>query len=641
MTELLTHGEVHLQDYLYILRKRAFVIFATFALIVCAGVYLTFRAQILYKATTTIMIEKENPNVVDFKEVMAFDSSSTDYYQTQYQMLKSRSLLEELIEVERLDEDPYLRGMRKGGLKKLIKRQKFLAGLLGPFLQERSLSSLIDKRIISVDPVRNSRLVYVSMTHPDPKKAARMANSLVNLFIKRNLENRFYISKQATELLSGQLEELKVKVSLAEKNLQTYKEKHELINIPSIREKDDFLQEARLELVKMQAEQARIATRYLPAHPKYINIKSQIDALKGKIEEEEAKKLSLGAVAIDYAQLEREADSARQIYETLLSRFQEMHSEAKTQASNVMVVDMAQPPERPFKPRPFLNLMIAVLSGIFFGIILAFFFEYLDATIKVPDDIEKGLGLELFGIIPKSAKDKNGPLGGEIFLSTGKPSQATEAFRALRTTLLFKLRHITGCRVIVVTSPNPSEGKSTVSLNLAAAFEQNHLKGLLIDSDLRKPKLHSRIGVAHDSGLTDILEGKVKPDDVIQKNVQGVGFDFLTSGTHSNRPTELLGGRSMAAFIEDMKKQYDVIIIDSPPFLAVADVAVLSEYMDSMIVVTKYQQTEKRHLKEIKRRFAELRNKIVGVVINQVSVQERDYYYHQYYYYGYGDAAKK
>jgi len=641
MVEILGHSEVHLKDYLYILRKRTWVIALCFVFVLAAGIYLTFRSQVLYTAATTILIERENPNVVDFKEVMSFDASSSDYYQTQYQMLKSRSLLDELIDTEKLQDDGYLRGMRRGGLRMILKDPRFLGRWLAPFLKDRSLASLIEKRMLDVDPVRNSRLVHVSITHPDPKRAAEITNSLVMLFIRKNLESRFYISKQATALLSGQLEELKVKVAAAERELQAYKEKNNLINIPSIREKDEFLQEARMELVKLQAEEARLSKRYLPAHPKYIHVASQIDAMKGKIEEEESKKMQLGAVAIDYAELEREAESSRQIYETLLSRFQEMHSEAKTQASNVMVVDPAEPPERPTHPRPFLNILASGFAGLFLGILLSFFFEYLDATVKVPDDIEKGLGLELLGIIPKAAKDKKGPLGGEIFRSSGKPSQATEAFRALRTSLLFKLRHVQGCRVFLITSPNPSEGKSTVSLNLSAAFEQNHLKGLLIDSDLRKPKLHSRIGVAHDRGLTDILEGRTQPDDVIQKNVQGVGFDFLTSGTHSSKPTELLGSPEMARFLEQMKTIYDVIIIDSPPFLAVADVAVLSEYADAMIVVTKYQQTEKRHLKELRRRFGELKDKTIGVIINQVSVQERDYYYHQYYYYGYGDAAKK
>ncbi len=632
--------ETNIFDYVYVLKKRKLAIWGTFVAVLIIGVLFTYRARVLYKATTTILIERENPNIVDFKEVMAFDASTTDYYQTQYQMLESRTLIEDLIKDENLSEDPYLRGMRKGGLRKWLKSNPFFPEWLDPFVTDRSLESLISKRMLKVDPVRNSRLVKVSILHPDPKQAASIANSLVRLFIRTNLENRFLISKQATEMLSEQLEELKGKVSEADRNLQDYKEKSGLVSIPSMHEKDTFIQEAKLELVKTQAEEARLTKRYLPAHPKLIHIRSEMEALKQKIEEEERKKLDIGRVAIDYDELEREAASARQIYETLLSRFKEMHSEAKTQASNILVVDSAQPPERPDQPQPFINFLISGFLGFLFGVALAFFLEYLDDTVKIPDDVEKGLGLELFGIVPLAVKDKKGPLGGEVFLpQNGRPSQAAEAFRALRTALLFKLRHISGSRILVTTSPNPGEGKSTVTLNLAAAFHQNQLRVLLIDADLRKPKLHSRLGVSHSRGLTDILEGRVVPSEVIMPNVQGLGFDFLISGTQSARPTELLGGERMRTFLSDMKMLYDIILIDSPPYLAVADVVVLSEYADGMTVVAKYQQTEKRHLKDLKKRFVDLQHKVLGVIINQVSVKERDYYYHHYYYYGYGQTA--
>lgn len=636
-----SHPEIHLQDYLYILKKRVWLVLIVFVAVCVLGVMMTLRATVVYKATATVLIERENPNVVDFKEVMAFDASTSDYYQTQYQILQSRSLIEELISSEDLTSDGYLQGMKKGGLRRLLKDKPVLKTFFGPFWTDRTFANLFQKRMLEVSPVPNSRLVHVSVMHIDPEKAARLTNKLVNLYITKSLESRFKITEQARGLLSEQLDILKVKVALADKRLQRYKEENGLVSIPSIHEKDEFLQEARVELMRLQSQEAQIAKRYLPAHPKYIHIASQIDAVKEKIAEEEAKKLSLSDVAIDYAELEREAQSARQTYESLLSRFEEMHSEAKTQASNIIVVDEALAPERPFKPRPFLNLLISGFMGLVLGMFLAFFFEYLDSTVKIPDDVEKGLGLELFGIVPKSHKNKKGPLNGEIFSGQGEQTQATEAFRALRTTLLFKLRGIPGCRTLVVTSPNPSEGKSTISLNLAASFQQNHMKVLLIDADLRKPKLHTRIGVEPGRGLSDLLEGGVAPSDVILENVQSTGFDFLLSGTLSQRPTELLGSRNMGQLMECLKKIYDIIIIDSPPYLAVADSAVICDESEAMIVVTKYQETEKRHLKDLKNRFAMMKDKVMGVVINQVNVRERDYYYHQYYYYGYGDSAIK
>jgi succinoglycan biosynthesis transport protein ExoP len=633
------YPEIHLQDYVYVLKKRLWIVILAVAFTLFAAVFVTLRATIIYKATATILIEKENPNIVDFKEIMSFDSSSNEYYQTQYQVIKSRSLIEALVEKENLAEDSLLKGMKKGGLRKILKDKMFFKKYLSPFLTDKTFADLVSQRLLKVDPIRNSRLVDISFFHTDPEKAAKLANSLVSIYVKKNLENRFLISAQARELLSEQLDELKTKVAIADKRLQRYKEENDLISLPSLVEKDKFLQDARLELVRLEGEKARLEKRYLPEHPKYIHIESEISAVRGQIRKEEEKQMDLGRVAIDYTELEREADSARQTYQSLLARYQEMNSEANTQASNVTIIDLAESPRRPYSPKPFVSIAVSIFLGIVFGVLLAFFLEYLDATVKTPDDVENALGLDLLGVIPKTSKDKKNPLRGEIFASRGKPNQATEAFRALRTALLFKLKHVPGCRTIVVTSPNPAEGKSTVSLNLAVSFQQNHLKVLLIDSDLRKPKLHVRMEIEAGKGLTDVLEGSVSFDSVVHRNAKDLGFDLLSSGTQSSRPTELLGSVNMESFMAMMKKEYDIIIIDSPPYLAVADVSVIGTYADASIIIAKYQETEKRHLKNLKKRFAEMDGKLLAVIINQVNVGERDYYYHQYYYYGYGNEA--
>ncbi len=628
--------EVHLKDYFYVLRKRRRALLIFFTAVMIAGVLFTLFEKVLYRAGATVLIEREHPNVVDFKEVMALDAGQTEYYQTQYQMIKSRSLIQELIGKEKLGTDAYLKKLHDGHLRWLFRNQAFLPLWVREFLGDPYLEDTVIHKMLQVNPIRNSRLVEISVIYPDPVRSAEITNTLVELFIKRNLEDRFTISKRAMELISGQLGELKEKVGVAQRKLQAYKEEKGLVRIPSIREKDQFIEEARLELVKLQSEESKLSKRYLPEHPKMIHLSSQIEGLKEKIVEEEKRIMGLGRISIDYSELERESESSRQIYEALLKRLQETMSEAQTQASNIMVVDRANPPLKPFTPRPFLNLSIALFIGLAGGVLLAFFLEYLDSTIKIPEDVERALGLDLLGVIPQADKDRKGNRR-ELFFSAHEPSPVSEALRALRTALIFKLRHVAGSKTILMTSSNPQEGKTTLSANLAAAFEQNHLKVLLIDADLRRPRLHQLLGTASEPGLTEVLEGERRPGEVIQKNVGGLGFDFLGSGIHSQHPTEILGSDRMKEVLEELKKKYDIILIDSPPYLAVADVVVLSEYADALVIITRYQVTEKRYLRNVKKRFNEASIKLIGVVINQVSVREKDYYYHQYYYYGYGD----
>lgn len=631
----LGHYEIHLRDYLYILRKRRGIFLIFLTLVVGMAFLYTMFDRVVYHATATILIEKENPNVLEFKEVMALDASSTDYYQTQYQMLRSVTLIEKLSAKEDLQHDPYLNSLKEGFLRKILNRQSFLSNWAKEFITEPAVEDLFIRKMLQINPLRNSRLVEVSVLHPDPKRSQELTNELIDLFIRRSIEDRFAISQQATGLISQQLIELKEKVAVAEKKLQEYKEKTGLVNIPSVREKNEFLQDAKLQLVELQAEESKLSKRYLPAHPKMIHLRSQIEGLEEKIKEEERRILELSRTAVDYSQYEREAKSSRQIYETLLGRLQETASEAQTQSSNIMIVDRAKAPSRPYRPRPMLNILTGLFIGFFGGIFLAFFSEYLDSTVKIPDDIEKGLGLELLGIIPRVANPQN------LFLDNDQNVPAAESIRALRTALLFKLRHEPGTRTLLITSPNPEEGKSTVVLNLAIAFQQNHLKVALIDADLRKPKLHKLLKTGNSVGLTQVLEGEVSLDTAMVRNANDLGIDFLPCGSFSNHPMEILGSQAMADVLSRLRLTYDVILIDSPPYLAVADVAVLSEYAQALLVIAKYHKTDKRHLKNLKRRFSEPAIKVLGVVINQVGVKEKDYYYHQYYYYGYGDAAKK
>ncbi len=639
-TSIAYEEEIHLRDYYYVLVKRRKVILSFLLMTLLTGIFLTFTETVVYQGSATLLIEKDHPNILDFKEVLSVDSSSTDYYQTQCQILRSAGLVRELIIAQKLEEDPYLQRLIHGQLRNFLRKQPWIARALGVYLVARNPEDVFIKEMLQIKPIRNSQLVTVSVLHPENRRAAALANALARLFIEQNLKNRYAASTQATELIAGQMGDLKERVAEADKKLQTYKEEHSLVSIPSLREKDEFLQDAKLALVKLQSQESRMAKRYLPAHPKRIHLRSEIEGLEEKIKSEETKKMELGSLAIKYGELEREAESAQKVYKALMERLEQTHSEAQAQASNMMIVDQAVAEPRPSRPRPVMNFMMALALGLFGGVLAAFLVEYLDPTVKIPDDIEKGLGLELFGMIPRAGRPKGSSADSEIFLKAAAGSNpAAEAIRALRTALVFKLRHVKGSHVLLITSPNPEEGKSTVALNLAAAFQQNHFRTILVDADLRRPRLHKALVFEDKKGLSDVLDQQCGIHEAICKNVAGLGFDFLSAGMVLDHPTELLGTESAVKLFNRLREEYDMVILDTSPYLAVADVAVLSEYADAGIVVARYHKTDKRHLKDVKRFFEDASLKTVGVVMNLVEPRERNYYYHRYYYYGYGSNA--
>ena len=162
-----------------------------------------------------------------------------------------------------------------------------------------------------------------------------------------------------------------------------------------------------------------------------------------------------------------------------------------------------------------------------------------------------------------------------------------------------------------------------------------------MDVDLRKPRLHKVFDVKREGGLKEVLEAEKSFQEAVYSPLPELGFDLLAACAPSDHPTEILGSEKMQALMEEIKKKYDIVIMDSPPYLAVADVAVLTEYTSAILIAARYQKTDRRHLRDAKRRFHPSESKVMGVVINRVSVREKDYYYHQYYYYGYGDNPSK
>lgn len=304
---------------------------------------------------------------------------------------------------------------------------------------------------------------------------------------------------------------------------------------------------------------------------------------------------------------------------------------------NVQVIDIAQVPNAPTKPRPMLNIAIAGVLGIMSGIILTFLLEFLDNTIKSPDDVERAIQLPVIGAIPIDNGEDN-----TLITFRDPKSPISESFRTLRTNIQFSSID-KEMKIIVVTSSTPTEGKSTIAANLANSIAQGEKKVLLIDCDLRKPRINKIFRFTNIEGLTNILMGEKTISDVVHRTEDLDNLSIISSGPIPPNPAELLGSKKMKDFLDKIRDEYDMIILDTPPVGLVTDSAVLSTLADGLIQVVAVSQTDIEMVKRAKELLDNVNANIIGVVLNKVPTEGRSYYkYHYYQYYDYyGEDSNK
>ncbi|SHK36966.1 capsular exopolysaccharide family [Anaerobranca californiensis DSM 14826] len=310
---------------------------------------------------------------------------------------------------------------------------------------------------------------------------------------------------------------------------------------------------------------------------------------------------------------------ANELSEVFIDRIHEF-----IKMENVRILDYAVVPSNPIKPRPMLNIAIALVLGLMIGIGLVFLLEYLDNSFKGPDDVEKRLNLPVLGAVPAVENENSLRL---ITMKDPK-SPISEAYRILRTNIQFSNLD-NKLKTILVTSSGPAEGKSTTISNLAVTMVNMGHKVLLIDADFRKPQIHKIFNLSNDVGMTNILMGE-KLEDVIH-TVGGLKLDIITTGPIPPNPSEILGSNAMKKFIEQCKEYYDIILIDSPPAGIVTDAAVLSKITDGTLFVVAAGQTTIELAQKAKDMLDKVQAKVIGVLVNKVNIEKRRYQYYYYY----------
>jgi capsular exopolysaccharide synthesis family protein len=290
-------------------------------------------------------------------------------------------------------------------------------------------------------------------------------------------------------------------------------------------------------------------------------------------------------------------------------------------------VDEAELPSVPVWPRKVLNLTLALLGGCVLALGLAFFFEYVDSRIKSPEEIKAHLGLPSLGMIP--ALDPKSWKGRDPLISDGVPPNFAEALRTVRTNVLFSSAE-EGARNLVVTSTGPGEGKTLVAANLAIGFAQAGQRVLLIDADMRRPRIHQLFRQRQEPGLSNLMVGHSVPSACIRKS-SVPGLWLLTAGRIPPNPAELLGSQRFRDFVQSLSEHFDSVIIDSPPVMAVTDAAIAASAATGIVFVVGAEMTSRHAAKTAIQQLENGRPCFLGVVLNRVDLERNAYYYSNYY----------
>lgn len=417
------------------------------------------------------------------------------------------------------------------------------------------------------------------------------------------------------------------------------------------------VQEVRQQIAMLKADKARLLQSRTENHPDVQKLNLQIENANGRLraeitrvlegiandyrsalaeeqnlaaslEVQKQQAIALNRKNIGFGILQREAEGERKVLEALFQQHKEMSVISNSRANNIQLMDLAEAPQAPFTPNHGRDWMMALVLGLALGVAFAYTVEYLDDTVKIPDDLTRRLRLPLLGLVPAVS-------GGKVpVLTNPVPHDFGEAFRSLRTSLVFT-NGTDGKRMIAVTSTQPLEGKTTTACNLAVALALGGARVMLIDADMRRPGLHRTMGLQNQVGLSHVLTGQARVREAIQRTSEP-NLYVMTAGRTPPNPSELLSSSRMQNLVANLESgPFDWVIIDTPPVLAVTDAVIIAPYVSGLVFVVGAEMTRRAHAERAIQTIQSGRPNIIGAVLNRVDLNRNKYYYSRYYGYHY------
>jgi succinoglycan biosynthesis transport protein ExoP len=681
-------ARLHFLDYWRVIRIRKAIIITVFLITAIIATAVTFILPESYSSTCRIKVEND---VNDSQGGLSATPSMMPYdpyfIQTTFEIMQSQIVLDKVINTLNLN---------------VTWGKKYFNG---ETLKTSETEEILKDRM-SLAPVRNTKLISITVYSDDAKEAAQLANTIAEAYKEYRIKTRQENTDQGLQVLEDQYLSESNQIETAQQNIETLRrelgisidpaegasfspslttEQIQQIHDEVIEGERDYTQQAvqlkqlqlldksRLRdvlptvvndsaladlLAKLHEAKQKIATLEVDYQTNDFNVtrvQALIDALNRQVDDRvtgilaglqsqvSSKKAALDALtnSIEAAKIQDNIESAknqpyydakrnleqlRDLHKLLYSKIEAVKLDAAIpKDSMVQVTDSAVPGKTPVKPNKTVNIILGLVFGLIMGVGLAFFIEYLDTSVKTIDDVERTFQAPVLGVIPQD-------IG--YLVDEGSESKHAEAYRVLRTNLLFT-RKEEKFNTIVVVSAGAGEGKSTTTINLATVFAQAGNRVLIVDSDLRRPTLHKLFKVTNNLGLTNYLLKQNTLAEIVQTtNVPNL--DFMASGKLPNSSMGILGSAQMKQMIAELKQRYDFILFDSPPILGVSDASILASEVDLVIQVIQYRRYPQPMTIRAKQMIEKVGGNFVGLVLNNINMsQDEGYYYYSGYYHDY------
>lgn len=626
-----------LSDYWLIIRKRKWVVILCFAAVYLSVIFHVQRQTPVYRATCSIrMIERKSASDM-ITQMVSY--TSYDVMASLSKVVLGRPIIEKVV---------------------------YELGLADKHTPPEKLDDIIlgVQKSAKTEKEMGENILNITVENKDPRLAAKITNTIAEVFIKADMEEKNELARNMRIFLEEQVAIAKQRLTDTENKLTSFREKGAVSGIGVTLQND---------IANLERQNLELKKIYTEKYPDVVRINEQIGRLKKELQ-------TLPESEIEYARLVREVEVNEASYRLLQGRLEGVRIAEAEKVPDVKIVDPAMIPRSPVRPNKQLASLLGLVVGLVIGVFMSFVVETLDTSIGTIEDLQSLLKIPVLAVIPyinpqskeKKAwdwllhlpllnfkKKKHGAISEDIehmkqqlLIRFPQKSSATEAYRILRTNIKIEELLKNDRRILLVTSTIPKEGKSITSLNLALALAQNGHRTLLVDCDLRKAVLHKVFGINKEPGLSDILLGVSKPEVAVRNfidimlgdesfpdavKVPGLdNFHLLPCGQILTNPAELLDSEKVREVFSSLKSQYNFLVLDCPPVLPVPDTIILGRKVaEKVYLVYRAGYTSKMAIVRAKEQLDMAKQSPEGIILNSASPESEivsDYYHHYYYY---------